>query len=164
MYTSARKEKFNLAYVQALAAQVGINSAEPIVDNDSIDIMFIGRDFSGLIRDPQINVQLKCTHQNLRSGESIKYSLSRKNYDDLRDIRVGAPRYLAILEVPENPTDWAVHINDGTILQSRCFWVSIRGLPDIDQDTITVSIPLNQRFTGESLHNLLKKASDLVTA
>ncbi|MDR8017158.1 DUF4365 domain-containing protein [Ectopseudomonas guguanensis] len=164
MYTSARKEKFNLAYVQALAAQVGINSAEPIVDNDSIDIMFIGRDFSGLIRDPQINVQLKCTHQNFRNGENIRFPLPRKNYDDLRDVRVGAPRYLAILEVPESPTEWAVHFNDGTILQSKCFWVSIRGLPEVDQDTITVSVPLNQRLTGESLHNLLKQASDLVIA
>lgn len=162
MYASARKEIFNLAYVHALAAQVGINSAQPVVDNDSIDIMFIGRDFSGLIRDPQINVQLKCTHQNLRIGENIRFPLSRKNYDDLRDTRVGAPRYLAILEVPENPEHWANHFDQGTILQSKCFWTSIRGLPIVDQDTVTVSVPLAQRLTGESLYSLLTRASNAV--
>lgn len=164
MYTSARKERFNYAYVCALAAQVGINTADPDVDNDSIDIMFMGRDFPGLIRDPQINVQLKCTHQNLRVGENIRFKLSRKNYDDLRDPRVGAPRYLAVLEVPEHPGDWVSHVTGGTLLQSECFWVSLRGFPNIDQASITVSVPLSQRLTSESLYELLTLASNVDAA
>ncbi|MFC6839009.1 hypothetical protein ACFQGW_03085 [Xanthomonas theicola] len=53
MHITARKEQFNRAFVGALAAQAGINSSVPTVDNDSIDITFIGKDFRGLIRDPQ---------------------------------------------------------------------------------------------------------------
>lgn len=164
MYTSARKERFNYAYICALAAQVGVNSATPHVDDDSIDIMFFGRDFPGLIRDPQINVQLKCTHQNLRKGENIRFSLSRKNYDDLKDFRVAAPRYLAVLEVPKSPTDWASHFDEGTILQSKCYWVSLLGLPYVDQESITVSVPLSQRLTAETLHGLLMQASNVDAA
>lgn len=160
MHITARKERFNRAYVGALAAQAGINSATPEVDNDSIDIMFIGKDFPGLIREPQICFQLKCTHQDLRVGDNIRFPLSRKNYDDLRDVRVGVPRYLAVLEVPENCDDWSHHIDEGTLLKSRCYWVSLKGLPDVDQESITVSVPLVQRLTSAALAELLSLASE----
>jgi hypothetical protein len=160
MHITARKERFNRAYVGALAAQAGINSATPEVDNDSVDIMFIGRDFPGMIREPQICFQLKCTHQNLRVGENIRFSLGRKNYDDLRDVRVGVPRYLAVLEVPENCEDWSHHIDKGMLLRSRCYWVSLKGLPSVDQESITVSVPLAQRLTSTTLAELLSLASE----
>ncbi|MFP7723006.1 DUF4365 domain-containing protein [Lysobacter sp. A3-1-A15] len=161
MHITARKEQFNRAYVGALAAQAGINSATPSVDNDSVDIAFFGRDFGGLIRDPQISFQLKCTHLLLRVGGVIRFPLKRKNYDDLRDVRVGCPRYLALLEVPESCDDWSQHIDDGMLLRSGCYWASLKGLPAVEQETITVSLPLSNRLTGTSLTYLLSLASDL---
>lgn len=160
MHITARKEQFNRAYVGALAAQAGINSATPVIDNDSIDITFIGKDFPGLIRDPQISFQLKCTHQDLRVGDSIRFPLGRKNYDDLRDMRVGVPRYLAVLEVPESCDDWSDHIDEGMLLKSRCYWVSLKGPPDVEQESITVSVPLTQRLTSDALALLLSFASE----
>lgn len=160
MHITARKEQFNRAYVGALAAQAGINSAVPVVDNDSVDITFIGKDFPGLIRDPQISFQLKCTHQNLRSGENINFSLGRKNYDDLREVRLSIPRYLAVMEVPDDCDDWSQHIDEGTLLRSRCYWMSLKGFPEVDQQSITVSIPLAQRLTSASLFELLSLASE----
>lgn len=160
MHITARKEQFNRAYVGALAAQAGINSSTPSTDNDSVDITFIGRDFGGLIRDPHISFQLKCTHQKLRRGENISFSLSRKNYDDLRETRLGHPRYLAILEVPESCDLWTDHLDDATLLRSACFWKSLKGMPSVDQETITVHVPLAQRLTSESLHHLLTLASE----
>ncbi|WP_312915353.1 DUF4365 domain-containing protein [Stenotrophomonas sp.] len=160
MHITARKEQFNRAYVGALAAQAGINSATPAVDNDSIDITFSGKGFSGLICDPQISFQLKCTHRDLRVDENIRFPLGRKNYDDLRDLRVGVPRYLAVLEVPESCDDWSNHIDQGMLLKSRCYWVSLKGLPDVDQESITVSVPLAQRLTSASLARLLSLASE----
>lgn len=160
MHITARKEQFNRAYVGALAAQAGINSAKPEVDNDSIDITFIGKGFSGEIWDPQISFQLKCTHQDFRIGGNIRFPLSRKNYDDLRETRLSIPRYIAVLEVPENCDAWTHHLDDGMLLKSNCFWASLKGLPSIDQDWITVSIPLNQRLTSASLAHLLLLASE----
>ncbi|WP_140725704.1 DUF4365 domain-containing protein [Pseudomonas sp. Hp2] len=160
MHITARKEQFNRAYVGALAAQVGINYATPTVDNDSIDITFIGKDFPGLIRDPQISFQLKCTHQDLRVGDNISFPLGRKNYDDLREVRLSIPRYLAVMEVPESCDDWSQHVDEGTLLRSRCYWVSLKGLPNIEQGSITVSVPLAQRLTSSSLAQLLLFASE----
>lgn len=164
MHITARKEQFNRAYVGALAAQAGINFSKPEVDNDSIDISFFGKDFAGLIRDPQICFQLKCTHRDLHVDENIRYPLSRKNYDDLRDVRVGIPRYLAILEVPEDCDDWSHHLDEGTLLKSKCYWASLKGLPEIDQDSITVSVPLAQRLTSTELARLLLLASERTDA
>lgn len=160
MHITARKEQFNVAYVGALAAQAGINSAKTAVDNDSVDIMFLGKGFVGQIRDPQVNFQLKCTHQDLRVGDKIRFPLERKNYDDLRARDLSTPRYLAVLEVPELCDDWTHHLNDGMLLKSKCFWASLKGLPDIDQGTITVSVPLAQRLTSLSLRQLLTLASE----
>lgn len=162
MHISARKERFNVAYLGAIAAQAGVNSAEPAVDNDSIDVMLTGKGFAGLICDPQINLQLKCTHVDHSVGENIRYPLGRKNYDDLRNDRVGVPRYLAVLVVPEICDEWSEHLDDGTLLKSKCYWVSLKGLPDRQQETISVSVPLSQRLTSASLANLLRCASELV--
>lgn len=160
MHITARKEQFNVAYVGALAAQAGINSAKTAVDNDSVDIMFLGKGFVGQIRDPQVNFQLKCTHQDLIVGDNIRFSLERKNYDDLRARDLSTPRYLAVLEVPELCDDWTHHLDDGMLLKAKCFWTSLKGLPDIDQGTITVSVPLAQRLTSISLRQLLTLASE----
>ncbi|WP_369914324.1 DUF4365 domain-containing protein [Xanthomonas sp. NCPPB 3005] len=160
MHITSRKEQFNRAFVGALAAQAGINSSVPVVDNDSVDITFIGKDFPGLIRDPQISFQLKCTHQDLRVGDNINFSLSRKNYDDLREVRLSIPRYLAVMEVPGNCDDWSQHITEGVLLRTHCYWVSLKGLPQIDQQSITVNVPLTQLLTSASLANLLSLASE----
>jgi hypothetical protein len=160
MHITARKEQFNYAYVGALAAQAGVNSSKQQVDNDSVDITFIGKDYPGLIRDPQISFQLKCTHRDLRTGENIRFRLSRKNYDDLRETRLSIPRYLAVLEVPESCDEWTQHLDDGTLLNSICFWVSLKGLPPVEQDSITVTVPLMQRLTSASLTELLMLASN----
>jgi hypothetical protein len=160
MHISARKEQFNIAYVGALAAQAGINSAKTAVDNDSVDIMLVGKGFTGLIRDPQVNLQLKCTHQDFRVDANIRYPLNRKNYDDLRATNLAVPRYFAVLEVPELCDDWADHIDEGMLLKSKCYWVSLKGLPELDQGHITVSVPLTQRLTSTSLRELLMLASN----
>lgn len=140
MYITHRQERFNLAYVGALAAQAGINSAQPEVDNDSVDITFIGKGFTGLISDPQISFQLKCTSRDLHIGENIRFPLDRKNYDDLRETRLSIPRYLAVLEVPEQCDDWARYLDEGMLLRSHCYWASLKGLPELDQGSITVSV------------------------
>ena len=38
MHSTAQKEQFSRAYVAAIAAQAGCNSAKPEVDDDSVDL------------------------------------------------------------------------------------------------------------------------------
>lgn len=156
-----QKEQFNYAYVCALAAQAGLNRVDASVDDDSIDVSFKSKGYHGQpIRSPQIEFQLKCTSQDLVDGEVIKYPLSRKNYDDLRGSDFAAPRYLAVLLVPVAVDAWVAHNEQHIALFNSCYWLSLRDAePTENEAQITVSIPLAQRLTSGTLHEMMNRAS-----
>ncbi|WP_232448831.1 DUF4365 domain-containing protein, partial [Burkholderia ubonensis] len=69
MDITKQKEQFNKAYVRAIAAQAGFNPSELDVDDDSVDLELSGRGFTGVLRNPKVQFQLKCTSQDLVSGD-----------------------------------------------------------------------------------------------
>jgi hypothetical protein len=165
MEPKTQKEQFNIAYIRAIAAQVGVNPGRQEVDDDSVDISFSGTGYSGKIRNPQIHIQLKCTSQDLVSNEVIKFPLKLKNYEDLRGSNVACPKYLAILLVPEESENWINHVHDGMLLRHRCYWVSLRDHPETANTTsVTVDIPLSQRLTPEVLQKMMTLASEGLSA
>lgn len=101
MDDNQKKELFSKAFVKALAAQSGLRSAEPDVDDDSIDVIIRGRGYRTGIRNPQIDVQLKCTANNDGDDDFFKFRLPLKNYNDLRGDNILCPRFLFVLVVPE---------------------------------------------------------------
>jgi hypothetical protein len=160
-----QKEEFQIAYVCALAAHAGLNRGGLCVDDDSIDILFQAKGYKAPIRNPQIQMQLKCTSQDLVSGDVIKFPLTRKNYDDLRGYDVVTPRYLAVLVVPEDQDQWVQQHADCMALYNRCFWVSLRdALPTTNKTTVTVDVPLGQRLTTNALLAMMSAASHGVSA
>ncbi|ADE14120.1 conserved hypothetical protein [Nitrosococcus halophilus Nc 4] len=160
MDLAQQKEQFSVAYIKAIAAQAGLNNAHPSVDDDSIDLELIGKDFKGILRNPKIELQLKCTSRDLLNGNVIKFPLSLKNYNDLRGDNVLCPRYLAVLVIPENVQDWVEYKDEELILRNSCYWVSIRNHPKTYNKTkVTVDIPLKQRLTKETLVELMTLAS-----
>lgn len=161
---TTQKEQFQIAYVSAMAAHAGLTTNHPMVDDDSVDIQINGRNFPGRVRRPIIQVQLKCTSQDLIREELIKFPLKKKNYDDLRDSHVVVPRYLAILVVPEDNNIWIEHLDGHMLLRNECYWMSIKDMPDTPNDTsVTVSVPLAQRLTSGQLFNLMMQASQAGT-
>lgn len=162
MHLTNQKELFNIAYVHAMAAQAGLNHGSLTVDNDSLDLIIAGKGFgkNGGYRNPQLHLQLKCTSQNLISGQHIKFPLPIKNYDDLRDSNVIAPSYLVVMIVPEDVKAWTSHKEDNMILNHCCYWVSLQGLPPTkNKDKIIVDVPLSQRLTPDTLFQLMTLAS-----
>jgi Domain of unknown function (DUF4365) len=161
MNPQRQKEEFNYAYVCALAAHAGLNRTSSSVDDDSIDVAFKSKGYVGrLIRSPQIEFQLKCTSQDLVDGEVLKFPLPRKNYDDLRGTDFASPRYLAVLLVPENIEHWIAHKPEHIALHNNCYWLSLRDCAETDNvNSVTVSIPLAQRLTSETLRAMMDCAS-----
>lgn len=118
MDISARKEQFSFAYIQAIAAQIGLNYSKDAVDDDSVDIRLSGKGFTGgKVRNPKIEIQLKCTSQDVVKGDVIKYPLKLKNYNDLRGEDVAAPRYLMVLVVPEAIDNWTHFTNNADLVK-----------------------------------------------
>jgi len=160
MDTNQRKELFSRAYVGALAAQVGFRSSIPDVDDDSIDLILKGRGFSAGIRNPQLEIQLKCTAKNNGCDDYFTYQLSIKNYNDLRGDDLLCPRYLFVLAVPTETNGWLSHEKDHTKLKHCCYWMSLSELPDSCNDTaVTLHIPKANLLTAESLFELMELAS-----
>lgn len=155
-----QKEQFSLAYIYAMAAQAGLNPSIPQVDDDSIDLQLSGKGFPGPFRSPMVQLQLKCTSQDVISGEVIKFKLSRKNYDDLRGANVICPRYLVVLLVPDENSSWIEHHDAFMSLHNKCYWISLRDYPATSNDTsVVVNIPVAQRLTTSSLSQFLTLAS-----
>lgn len=157
-----QKEEFQFAYVCALAAHAGLNRGDFRVDDDSIDITFQakGNFGPGRIRSPMIQVQLKCSSQELIADDVIKFPLKVKNYDDLRGDDVVVPRYLAVLLVPDNVEHWIAINGDHIALFKSCYWLSLRHCgPTENQISITVEVPLAQRLTSATLWDMIERAS-----
>ncbi|CUB01436.1 DUF4365 domain-containing protein [Comamonas thiooxydans] len=163
MDPNKQKEEFQHAYLCALAAQAGLNRGEFRVDDDSVDVTFQTKGYVGtLVRNPAIQLQMKCTSQNLINKGVIKFPLSRKNYDDLRGKNVAVPRYLAVLIVPNVTDQWISHRKKHMALNNCCYWVSLRDAPATENSsTITVDVPLRQKLTTDVLRQMMDAASRL---
>jgi len=161
MDIAKQKEQFSIAFVNAIAAQAGLNNAQTSVDDDSVDLMLVGRGFNGKIRNPQLQIQLKCTSQNLVKDKNINFPLPKKNYDDLRGDNLLCPRYLVVLIVPEKVDEWANLGDNELTLRNSCYWISLRNSPDsTNTSNVTVKIPLKQKLTKEALVELMNSASN----
>ncbi len=101
MQGSLRKELFSMAYIRAVAAQLGLQVVRPEVDDDSVDCVVMA-DFG---RRPRLEVQAKATSQDISRPEHVHYPLKTKNYNDLR-IETLHPRILVVLLMPEDEAAW----------------------------------------------------------
>lgn len=160
MDLSKRKELFSIAYLTAVAAKAGLNHQSPVVDDDSIDLSLMGKDYTGKVRNPQIDIQLKCTSQDVINGDRLKFNLKLKNYNDLRGEDVSNSRYLMVLVVPDNPENWATFGDDNLILQNSFYWASLRFSPEtLNTSQVLIEIPTTQKVTSETLLSLMSMAS-----
>ena len=160
MDNNQRKELLSRAYVSAIAAQVGFRSAIPDVDDDSVDLILKGRGFSSGIRNPQLEIQLKCTAKNGGCSDYFSYQLPIKNYNDLRAENLLCPRYLFVLVVPTDATGWLIHENDHMKVKHCCYWYSLSELQPTANDTsVTIKIPRENLLTASSMLALMELAS-----
>jgi hypothetical protein len=162
MDLSQRKEQFSRTYVRAVACVAGYTIYQPEVDDDSVDLGIAGRAFGAVPRPPRIELQLKCTADDVIRGDYIAFPLKRKNYDDLRlrDIDLVVPRILVVVRVPESEGEW-LHQTEDELLMRRCgYWVSLSGQPKTaNRTSVTVQLPRSNRFDVGSLRGLMERAS-----
>jgi len=159
------KELISRAYVNALAARVGMTVA-----TSSLDYGFDGtfKDIEYDARTKQysetgfgIDFQLKATINALPKNGVIKYSLEVKNYRKLIKTRVGTPRILIVYSMPREDNLWMTVNNEETLLRKCAWWCSLKGYPDVDNtERVVVDIPLVQQLTPEALAGLMEKAKE----
>jgi hypothetical protein len=147
MDLSARKEEFSRAYVKVVAAACGFATAQPTVDNDSVDLTLAARGGDGTTRSPRLDIQLKCTSQQVLAEETVNLPLPVHNYEQLRPTNFMVPRILVVVIVPEDLADWLKHTEQELLIRHCGYWYSLRGFPATDNtETVTVNIPRTQVF------------------
>ena len=155
MHGNTMKERFSLAFIEAVASMAGFYIDEPRVDFDSVDGT-LKADFG---RRPRIEFQAKATSQDLLKDSHLSYPLPIKNYDDLRVDNSIIPRLLIVLLMPQDDSKWLSHTREELCLRYCAYWMSLRGQPPTHNvSTETVHIPVDNIFCGEQLSELMKKA------
>jgi len=159
MELSLRKEQFSLAYIRTIASVAGFGVSVRSVDDDSIDIELSGRSVNGLPLRPKIELQLKCTSNEVVRGDRVIYPLKRKNYDDLRPVDVLVPRLLVVVLVPKSEAEWLEHCEEQLVIRRCGYWVSLAGRDEITNTrTISISIPRTNVLDVVGLRGLMAKA------
>jgi hypothetical protein len=162
MTENQSKEKFSLAYVQAVASRVGYSCTTPAVDDDSVDlhVSAVGYiDSKAVVRSPSLQLQLKATARRILKGDHLSFSLSKKNYEDLRDPNSIVPRLLVVLLMPEKMDDWIDVSEEQMLLRYGAYWLCLEGLPLHSKESITVHVPRVNLFTPGQLQALMVQAA-----
>ena len=87
----------------------------------------------------------------------ISYDLPVRNYRHLRKVDAVRPeRLLVLFLMPEDEVDWFAQDRQGLSLHHACYYLSLRGLPETEnQRTVPVMIPDTNLFSVSFLHGLL---------
>ena len=161
MHIDQRKEQYSFAYIRAVAAAAGYGVNEASVDDDSIDLQIASRSTIGTVKRPRLELQAKCLGDDTFNGDDFGYSLSLKNYDDLRDPDVQVPRILVVVRAPNDDESWLGGDDDGLLVRHCAYWFSLRGLPDhvsdAEKPTKTVRLPREQRFDVAGLRAIMDR-------
>lgn len=161
MEMNMRKEQFSKAYVHAVATVAGFQVANYAVDDDSIDVTISASGNTGLARKPKIDVQLKCTSQDVVDDEKLSFPLDVRAYDNLRSDDLCSPRILVVVVVPDKIDDWLAQDEKNLALSHCGYWMSLRGKPAINNNTSkTVHLPRSQIFSAEALMEIMTAVND----
>lgn len=150
-----QKEHLSLAFVAAIAAKAGYALGQYNIDRDSVDLEIKG---GGGMR-PAIAMQLKASSTLEVKGGKIPFSLSAKNYNDLRAPRQ-TPIILVVYQLPRDPNHW-LECSLPQITLRRCArWLSLKGFPETTNDSKTVHIPWDQTLDVKSMQTLMQKSRE----
>lgn len=150
-----RMEQFSKAYVKAVASVTDCSVDWSTVDNDSVDGTLKRRTQTGIVRSPHLDIQLKSTYTDCIQNVHVVYSLSIKNYDDLRTVNLLVPRILVVVVLPDDFSNWTNHNEQELALRKCGYWMSLRGEPATNNATSkTVHLPRQQVFDVNGLDEI----------
>jgi hypothetical protein len=157
MTENLQKESLSAAYVRLVAAVAGVGVARPETDDDSVDLILLA---SGTVAptSPAVGVQLKSTADpSVHKDGRLSFALGRKNYDDLRR-PTRWPRILVVFVLANDPARWLEQSEEQTVVRRCAYWVSLRGFPPRDQQSITIDVPRENLLTPAAIRSLLEIA------
>ncbi len=156
------KQEISLIYLHTLATRWSYSFELTRVDMDSVDATICAKGkisgSRGILRSPRIELQLKATEQECHQ-EIISFSISKKNYDDLRQTTM-VPRILVVLFLPVG-MDWFAFDQEKIEIYGKAFWKSLRGEAESENKTsVTIHFSQVQRLNEETIQQLMIAAAN----
>ncbi|HEX8324563.1 MAG TPA: DUF4365 domain-containing protein [Tepidisphaeraceae bacterium] len=149
------KEDLSIAFINAIAAQSGLQTEHPFKHDDGIDLRMgcTSAVVPGVRRrNPQIFIQMKATSHPEISEEAIVFRFGkRERYLHLIDGST-VPQALVVYVMPDDRAKWVVPVDNHLDIHGHAFFINMADAPPIGpDDPPKVVIPLANRLTSESL-------------
>ena len=160
MDLNKQKEQFSIAYARAVVAVAGFNVYRMEVDEDSIDLGIAATGAKHLPKRPKLDIQLKCTADDVIRDDFLHFPLKIKNYNDLR-VEALVPHILLVVLVPPEVADWMQQSEEEMVLRRCGYWLSLCGAQVVaNTESVTVRLPRAQMFTPASLQLMMQRVND----
>lgn len=155
MDLNTRKERFSLAYINAVATYANCEVLEPRVDRGSVD---------GILKRATISetmgFQAKSTSRDVMSGDgdAVHFPLPIRDYDNLRLER--HPFVLIVVLLPDDETEWLTQTDNELCLRHCGYWLVLKGHnPVPNRSSVTVRIPTANLFSSAQLTEMMDKVA-----
>ena len=154
--------ELSYAYLHAVAAHANMccQISNRHQDNAGIDATITSWgpfSHSAYHREVDFKIQLKATIKTLTTvrGKLAYFVDGAKQYADLTAERFVVPRFLVVLCLPQQKTEWLRIDGESLALKKCAYWVSLRGAPASPNDTgQTIRIPCNQLLDAAAMSAL----------
>jgi hypothetical protein len=158
-----RQEALSRAYVRAIAARAGAICGDMVQDFGT-DMFLRGVEQSGqqyFDNGPQVDLQLKSTSRAEVREIEVLHDVEVRAYDWLRQDSVIQPRFLVLLVLPEDESQWLTQSIDEMILRRCAFWLSLRGAaPTGNESTIRITIPRTNVFSVSTVRGWMGEGEE----
>jgi hypothetical protein len=160
LHSTDCKEKFSLAFTHAITAAARCTISDLKSDVERIDYTVRQSATHRKYSSAQVDVQMKCTEQDVLRDDGVHWPLSRDHYDWLRDPKTYNRKILVVLLVPRRLEDWLQSNTDGMLLRRTAYWVCLEGADPIQTQSTTVLLPKANVFNVEQLLEILQRVGD----
>lgn len=127
--------------MRAVAAAAGCTVARPNVD-EGVDLQLMHRSDAHAGRLAILEVQMKATTRGAGDQTAaLQVRMSKDRHDYFRDPEPTVPRIVAAMSLPGQPEDWITADHDALLLRHAVYWTSLRGAPEAEGESVTVTVP-----------------------
>jgi hypothetical protein len=147
-------------FIHALACAGGFTTSRMNVDLDGVDWQIAYPGPRGTQRSPRIEVQVKTSMAaEVRDG-MIHHRLRVEHFNHLAGVGFQIPRFLTLVSVPADATEYAVCTDEHMRLSTAAYWLSLADrevLPAASASpaSLVVQVPLRNLLTVTTLRHLL---------
>ncbi|MEO3862219.1 DUF4365 domain-containing protein [Acrocarpospora sp. B8E8] len=160
LHASKCKEQFSLAFTHAITAASRCKISDLRVDDERVDYTMRQVANHRRFSSSTVDVQMKCTEQDVLRDDGVHWSLDRSHYDALRDLRTYNRKILVVLLVPHRLDRWLETQEEGMLLRKTAYWVCLEGHEPIETASKTVVLPRVNVFNVEQLLGILQRVGD----